>query len=360
MDTDDEGAGPKPNDSFDLAAEGEFGLIRRIRAAAGAQHEKVIKEIGDDCAVLASPEKSLVTTDLLIEGVHFILDKNIPRLLGRKAMAVNLSDVAAMGGTPCFALWGLAAPAGFPGKVMDQLVQGLVHRAEEEEVALVGGDVTRSEKLVLAVIVIGSADPPAPVYRSGAGPGDLVYVTGVVGDSALGLARLLEMRGPLTEEAVKKDRLAGPIMAHLDPPARIGHGKKLASIATSMIDLSDGILSDLMRILEESGLPGARIKAKEIPVSDDFKKQFNVKDGLKEEALQTAVAGGEDYELMFTARPSDQEKVEQAARSVDVAVTCIGEVRGEGGVEFVDEQGKALPLPASLFEHFPASSPEKK
>ena len=192
----------------ELSALGEDGLIRRIREAAGQAGDRVIRGIGDDAAVAAAPEKSLFTTDLLVEGVHFLVERTPPRLLGRKALAVNLSDIAAMAGTPKFALLALGAPADLSTAFVDQVLAGFLERAKETGVALIGGDVSRADRLLIAVSVIGEAGPPGPVYRSGAAADDLLFVTGELGDAALGLKRLLELKPPITEELIAGDPLA--------------------------------------------------------------------------------------------------------------------------------------------------------
>lgn len=360
METQDDDTGSNPSGPDDLSRLGEFGLIGKIRKAATSGDMRVIRGIGDDAAVLSTQDKILVTTDLLVEKIHFLIEKTTPRLLGRKALSVNLSDMAAMAATPCYALLGLAAPPSFDARTMDEIIAGMLERAREAGVSLVGGDVCRSADLVLAVTVIGEAGAPAPVYRSGAGTGDQIFITGVVGDSALGLARLLELPGPLDREAIESDPLSGPIMAHLDPPARIETGEALAGVATSMIDLSDGIISDLTHILEESGLAGATIESGRIPVSRVLRSHFSLGDDLAGEALRLAVAGGEDYELLFTAPTGSEQAVAEIARRTGVSITRIGAVSSEPGIRFKDKYQKDVPVPAPVFEHFPQKEREQE
>jgi len=358
MDTDESSADTGP--SSVLSGVGEFNVIARIRKIAAESSapsaQNVVRGIGDDCAVVAAGGKLLLTTDLLVQDVHFKLDKTTPELLGRKAAAVNISDIAAMAGEPAFLLWALAAPPDHPLVELDQMTRGLVERAEQSGAVVVGGDVVRSDKLVISVTVAGRADPPAPVYRSGARPGDHVYVSGTVGDSALGLTRLLELDQPVTRELIRSDPLAGPIMAHLDPPDRTGLAKLLAPVASSMIDLSDGIMSDLVHILEESKLPGATVRADRLPLSESFRAHFKVGRCPAGRALAAAAAGGEDYELLFTARPADEERVLEIASRCGTAVTRIGSITGEQGLVFNDGED-LIPAPRPLFEHFSAEGP---
>jgi thiamine-monophosphate kinase len=294
-----------------------------------------------------------VTTDLLVENVHFRMDKTLPRLLGRKAMTVNLSDVAAMGGTPLFALLGLAAPADFPVPVLMEVLDGFIARAREDGVALIGGDVVRGDRLTLAVTLIGESGRPGPVYRRGAAPGDLVFVSGTMGDSALGLTRLLEISIPITEDIIAADPLHKAILCHLDPPARLGLGRRLAGTATAMMDLSDGLLSDLPRLLLESGDLGAIIEVTRLPLSPEFRTRFSPTAVLDEAALGLALGGGEDYELLFTAQAEDEARVVSLGEAEGIAVTRIGKVIREPGLKLQDERG-VVPLPRPWFEHFQA------
>jgi len=351
MASDDPGNRPRPS-SGDLSCRGEDGLIQKLREAARSADPQVIKGIGDDAAVIVSGVKTLVTTDLLIEDVHFRLPKTPPRRLGRKALGVNLSDIAAMAGTPRFALLGLACPPSFSTQLLDEIMAGFFERAKEAEVTLIGGDVVRGEKLALAVTVIGEATPPGPVYRSGARPGDLIFVTGTVGDSALGLMRLNQLIEPVTEELIAADPLSGPILRHLDPPARIAMGKRLAGVATAMMDLSDGIMSDLGRLLEESGGLGAEIETDKLPLSPAFREHFGIKAEVGGRALWAALAGGEDYELIFTAPAADESRLMKIGADEGLGITRIGVAKPEPGVRLMDSAGHEVVAPAAGFEHF--------
>ncbi|MFO8058252.1 MAG: thiamine-phosphate kinase [bacterium] len=350
---------PDLDSAAGLSRIGEDGLIERIRSRAASCDPRLIKSIGDDAAVFAAAGTSVATTDLVVQDVHFRLERTVPRLLGRKALSVNLSDVAAMAAVPRFALLGLSAPGDFPLQVIEEILEGFQEKASEAEVSLAGGDVTRSDKLVISVFVLGDAEPPAPVYRSGARPGDHLYITGYTGDSGLGLSRLLEMEPRVDMERISSDPLAGPIMKHLDPEVRLEPARKVAGIATSMIDTSDGIAADLPRLLKESGVPGAEIELRSVPLSDEFKEHFKISGSMSHEAMQSALAGGEDYELLFTAPPewNPQGDIKDLE---GVPLTRIGSITESAGIIVRDGQGNSLDMPSPAFRHFvsPAAGEE--
>jgi len=330
-----------------LAGLGEEGLLRRIRDRAPQDHPRLIRGIGDDAAVIAGAERTLVTTDLLIENVHFRRDRSLPRLLGRKLVAVNLSDIAAMGGTPAFAFLTLAAPADFPLADTDEIVAGVIERCAGEKVCLAGGDLSRAGLLFLSLTLMGSAALPAPVYRSGARPGDDLYLTGELGGAALGLQRLHALASPLTAEMLADDEYAGALRRQLDPPARLAAGQALAGRATAMMDLSDGLLTDLPRLLRESGGLGAVIEIDRLPLDPDLRRCRAHPDQPTRDELALVLAGGEDYELLFTAAPGGI-----AGEVAGLAVTRIGAVRRRPGIELVNRRGEPVPPPPPLFEHF--------
>ncbi len=349
---DDPGAQPEPDQPRELADLGERAIIERIKRAATAPEDRVVKGIGDDAAVIAADLKTAVSTDLLVDSVHFDLKRHPPRLLGKKALAVNLSDLAAMASKPAFCVLGLAAPTDLPTKTLDQIIDGFTQRARESGTALVGGDLCRARQLTLAVTVFGDAPAPGPVYRSGARVGDLIFVTGTVGDSALGLTRLLSMRPPLDQAAIADDDLAGPLRRHLDPEPRIIAGPKLAGKATAMIDLSDGIVSDLGHVLVESEAPGAVIETPRLPLSPAFRSYFNVEAAPEGDALRAAVAGGEDYELLFTAKQNDEAWIMKLSEQLGLPIVRIGEIRDQPGLKLMDEHGAERNAPDLAFEHF--------
>ncbi len=328
-------------DGNELRNLGEFGLIDRIaqRLPAGAG---VALGIGDDAAAFAPApgQLNLITTDMLVEGIHFDLSYSDPLSLGKKALSVNLSDIAAMGGKPRHYLLSLAIPPAITLDFLDNLISGMLSRAEQFGVHLIGGDTCSSSgPLVLNLTVLGEQSPDMLVRRSGARPGDQICVTGTVGDSALGL-RLLRQGG----------RKGDAIARHLDPLPRVREGLALAeaAIPSSMIDLSDGLLADLGHILDLSAV-GARIYSEELPLSDTFRKHFPL---VTEEALSLALAGGEDYELLFTAPPEKIPQIFPLLEKMGTPVSVIGTITEENTRAVIGSDGKEISLDRKGYDHF--------
>jgi thiamine-monophosphate kinase len=302
--------------------------------------------IGDDCAVLEPDpgELLLATTDLLIEDVHFRRRYAEPADIGWKALAVNLSDIASMGGRPRWALIALACPGDTTAEEVEAFYEGLHALANEHGVAVVGGDTSASPGgWLVNVTVLGEAT--APLLRSTARPGDIVAVTGTLGRSAAGLA-LLE-RGDRHADA----RWPDAVRAHLRPRPRIREAQWLASAGgvTAMMDLSDGIATDLARMTEESGV-GAVVELPHLPV-DDLTRA--VADAVGRDALEWATGGGEDYELLMTCAPAAVERLARdLARTTGTPLHPVGEVvEAAAGVNFVDGSGTRVPV-RSGYEHF--------
>lgn len=326
-----------------LSELGEFGLIDRIagRASAGAG---VVVGIGDDAAAVAPVPGRLwlVTSDMLVEGVHFDLSFCDPLSLGRKSLSVNLSDIAAMGGEPRHFLLSLAVPSSVPLDFLDTCVQGMLQRAAEFDVSLIGGDTCSSpDRIVISITVLGDQQPDRIVRRSGARPGDRICVTGTVGDSALGL-RLL-----------RDGERSGPAVArHLDPTPRVREGLALAEagIPTAMIDVSDGLLADLGHILDLSSV-GARLHADRLPLSPHFRARFPDTD---HDSLSLALAGGEDYELLFTVPPEKMPDLSEILDRMGTAVTEIGDITEERGLRLLGADGAELSVDVRGYDHFQA------
>lgn len=258
----------------------EFELIARLQALLGPTGAP----IGDDCAVLEVPagEKLLATVDMMVEGIHFKVEDTDPVTLGRRALAVNLSDIAAMGGTPRWCLISLGLPA--PSPFVDGLYEGLGDMARRHGVLVAGGNIARlPERMAIDITVVGTA--ANPILRSGARPGNDIYVTGPLGRSAAGLQCLL--RGNRNHPAL--------VAAHLDPQPRIEQGRQLAALATAMIDISDGLAQDLGHICERSRT-GANLDSASIPIDDETRRAA-AELGL--DPLRLALHGGEDYELLY-------------------------------------------------------------
>jgi thiamine-monophosphate kinase len=325
-----------------LSRLGEFGLIERIRRAAPTGRG-VYLGIGDDAAWVANATGScLVTADLLIEGVHFNLRWTSLFDLGYKSLAVNLSDIAAMGGVPTYAILSLGIPGDFDDKQIDALYRGVNALARKCHVAVVGGDTNIAKSLIISVCVIG--DPPRqPNRRSGAGVGDDIYVTGTLGDSALGLS-FLKRNSP----RIKSSAVASLLKRHHQPTPRIAAGVLLARrrLATAMIDVSDGLLLDLGHICRASRT-GAVIWNGRLPLSRAYRSCGG------QAGTKYALNGGEDYELLFCARPRNRVPIAQLAGRARVGITRIGTcVAAEKRITVIDGSGKALPIRFEGHDHF--------
>ncbi|HWP23848.1 MAG TPA: thiamine-phosphate kinase [Candidatus Binatia bacterium] len=327
-----------------LSRLGEFGLIDRIRArAAGGRGVRI--GIGDDAAWVDHPAgSSLITADLLIEEVHFDLSWISLFELGYKSLAVNLSDIAAMGGAPAYALLSLGIPGSFDSKQIEELYRGVNALARQTGVALVGGDTNIAPSLIVSVCVIGHP-PEQPVFRSGAGVGDDIYVTGTLGDSGLGMSFLKRGMKRTQNRLIKH-----LILRHHRPTPRIAAGALLARrrLATAMIDISDGLLQDLGHICQASGV-GAVIWNDRLPLSLAYRALAG------SEKTAFALSGGEDYELLFCARPKDRSRIDKLAKPAGVRITRIGAcVPGRRGVKVLDSSGKAISTRFEGHDHFKA------
>ncbi|MFQ6001329.1 MAG: thiamine-phosphate kinase [Anaerolineae bacterium] len=326
---------------------GEFGLIDRVKEALGPPGAGVVVGIGDDVAVLrARGDKFLLATcDIQVEGIHFLKEAISPYQLGRKAAAINISDIAAMGGVPTYLLVSLALPKETTVGYVDGLYEGLKIEAEAAGVQIVGGNMSHSSGMMIDIFLLGEVEAEHLLLRSGARPGDKVLVTGSVGGSGAGLALLLDPTAERTGEEAKR-----VLKAHLTPTPRLKEGRAIARsrLATSMIDVSDGTVSDVGHICEASGV-GVRLWAHALPVSPATRA---VAEALGKDPLEWALHSGEDYELLFTA-PAD--KAEQLAVLVEdettTPVTIIGEIIEEG-MNLVLPDGESLPLEPKGWDHF--------
>ena len=333
--------------AMNLSELGEFGLIERIRKRVG--EGSAVLGIGDDCAAYEVPAGELLLTsaDLLLEGVHFRTAWSTFYDLGCKAVAVNVSDIAAMGGTPRAIFLSLAAPAALPVADLEELIAGVAEEAGAYGAELLGGDTSRSPgPLMLAITVQGSVPESELVSRSGARPGDRIWVSGSLGDSALALAELQGGRTP-------SDDLAG---RHHRPQARLALGRALArkGLASAMIDVSDGLLSDLGHVLKASAA-GAVVDVRRLPLSKSFRRHLEG----QPQVLGLALQGGEDYELLFCSPPDRVAEVNALARELSLALTDIGEVRHQPGVELAGLPGE-LSLPRGGFDHFKAVATDQE
>ena len=289
---------------------GEFGLIDRLRKTIGEPAEGEVW-VGDDTAVLRAPAGTIFfTTDLMVEGVHFDLELTGPEDLGYKSIAVNMSDIASMGGTPRRALVGLGLRAGIDVEWVEALYGGMNECAEAFDSAVVGGDVSRSDCLLLSVAMIGNPAGRRVVTRAGARQGDVICVTGVLGASAAGYRLLRAGR-----------REGDLVRRHRRPIPRVREAEVLRRhLPTAMIDVSDGFAADLGHLCGASNV-GAVVEAAKLPVVDLAGEQID------REALELALGGGEDYELCFTIPPDRAEKAASAiSDATGTRISFVGEV----------------------------------
>jgi thiamine-monophosphate kinase len=314
----------------------ERQLIERIRNMAGTFRQKaVIRGIGDDCAILRLPARHelLVTTDLCIENVHFRRSWHPAESTGHKCLARGLSDIAAMGGEPLACFLSLGLPKESPAGWITGFFRGLNALARRFQVQLSGGDLSAAPEIVADIILLGAVPRGRAVLRSGARPGDCIYVTGALGHSAAVLQQLF------AGKRVKATKAS----SHFYPQPRLEVGRWLRQrrLATAMIDLSDGLSVDLAHICKESGV-SARIDAAKVPVA-------------KSAGLELALHGGEDYELLFTAPP----RAKVPAWIAGVPVTRIGSIRNpanySSAIQILGENGKVQPLRKGGWEHFQKS-----
>ena len=329
-----------------LSRLGEFGLIERIRRTTSKSRD-VLLGIGDDAAWVASKNRScLITADILIEGVHFNLKWTSLFDLGHKTLAVNLSDIAAMGGIPAYLILCLGIPAQFTTKQIDEFYRGIRSLAGKSGIILVGGDTSVAESLLVFACVIGHAPFP-PVTRGGAKFGNDIYVTGTLGDSALAL-RLLQNKSAHTKRGPAKYLLS----RHHRPTPRLGVGALLAreELATAMIDVSDGLLQDLGHICKASDI-GSVIWEDKLPLS----RACRALAGKNGTCL--ALSGGEDYELLFCARDRDRSRIEKLPKRAGVTITRIGTcVPQRRGIVVLDGSGKRIYVRTRGHDHFKSSS----
>jgi thiamine-monophosphate kinase len=352
---------------MELSALGEFGLIARIRRGANQRWPQVLLGIGGDASAFRPSEGSilLATTDLLLEGIHFFREIPSFHVLGKKCLAVNISDIAAMGGTPRLALISLALASRERVESMDALYAGMEEEAEEYGVTIAGGDTSLSPgPLMVNVVLLGEAKEGCWVQRAGARVGDALMVTGALGASAAGLEVIragLEVDAGIRArpfsswsrfrglDASRRQAIEAALNAHFLPIPRVREGQRLAGEgwAHAMIDLSDGLASDLGHICRESRV-GARVYEEAIPISPSAQA---VAEELDKDPLRLAIQGGEDYELLFST--SHPEQVAEAFLEAGLApVNRIGEILAESeGVNLVSRKGDLTPLGGG-FDHF--------
>lgn len=315
----------------------EFELIRHYfaQASARSQRSDVVLGIGDDCAILApqAGDELAVSVDTLVAGVHFPEQAN-PYDIAYRSLAVNLSDLAAMGAQPAWFTLALTLPEA-NRQWLGSFSQGLSDVANRFDIALVGGDTTRGH-LTISIQVIGSVPEGQAMRRDGANCGDGIYVTGFIGDAAAGL------------EQVKVGKPRGYLAQRFSrPQPRVSLAQALRQVATAAIDISDGLLADLTHILERSEV-GAKVALEHLPLSDQLIDECGL-----EMARKLALRGGDDYELCFCAGAGQSAEIEAISRDLGVPITSIGEIVSQPGLRLYDAAGEVVAAPEKAgYQHF--------
>jgi thiamine-monophosphate kinase len=337
----------------------EFALIRRLTAgkpgAGAALRPGIVVGVGDDAAVVKPvPGRQMVLTcDTMVETVHFLPWTMRDEDTGWKAMASNISDLAAMGAEPQYALAAISVPRGFPQERVERLYEGLYACAETYGVALIGGDTTSSpQHLVVTVTAVGSVEDGRKLLRSGARPGDAVFVTGPLGRSAAGLEYLLRRNLPASVTAPGDEPYAELIAAHRRPEPQVAAGRVLAlsvGLAHAANDVSDGLASESWEIAEASNMR-ILLDANKLPVAEALGKYAQ---SAGKDPLEYILYGGEDYQLVGTASKDGAEALLAALRRVGCAPAIVGEVReGTPGVDLVDPDGRTVSIGKRGYNHF--------
>ena len=335
---------------------GEFGLIDRLTQDFPLRNSSSLKGVGDDAAVINHEGyRTLVSVDLLVEGIHFDMTYTPLRHLGYKAAVVNFSDIYAMNGTPTQIVVGLGISNRYSAEALDELYSGIRLACEEYHVDMVGGDTTSSKTgLVISITVIGMAKEEDVVYRSGAKPNDLLCVSGDLGGAYMGLLILEREKAEFLANPNMQPQLKGfdyVLERQLKPEARkdiIARFKELGIKPTSMIDISDGLASEVMHLCKESGV-GCQLyegKIPQDPTTVKLAKDFQIVPSI------TALNGGEDYELLFTIDQKDYETIQKMSEDV----TVIGFMTADKGIaELVTPDNHVIPLKAQGWNHFKQS-----
>jgi thiamine-monophosphate kinase len=316
----------------------EKDLIEKIEKDFFSSKPGLLLGIGDDAAVIKADKKSFILTkDLLLEKTHFYKDRHPAFFLGRKSLNINLSDIAAMGGRPLYALLGLGLPEKTSPKWVEDFMAGIKSAGDEFDVILAGGDLCQAELISISVTVIGEGENI--IKRSGARPGDLIYVSGTLGDSAQGLQFMKEgiQLGREREKDVFLSAFFNPI-----PQVALGRAISQNKTASSMIDVSDGLSVDLNHICEESGA-GAEIFVDQIPFSDELRL-------FQDDVMEMCLHGGEDYSLLFTV-PQDKKPQVDSLRK-EHRLTEIGKITEGKDLYLVKTDGSKEKFDIKGYQHF--------
>ncbi len=342
--------------SITVADIGEREILRRLQARI-PRGAGVVVGLGDDAAAVEVAPLALVTTDSLVEGVHFRRDWTPARLLGRKALAVNLSDIAAMAGVPRHATVSLSLPPDVPWAFVDELYDGLLERSAETGVNIVGGNLCAGPGIVIDVTLLGQG--ARVVRRSGALPGDQLAVTGTLGSAAQGLKLLaqgarLDSEGNLVSTGLWTETSANAVTAclraQLDPRPPLAFARALADrdLVHAAIDVSDGLSGDLWQLCEASGLACA-LEFAEIPVDPQVSQLVRSGGG---DALSLALHGGEDYQLLLAAAPERLADLKELAAIFNTPFTVLGQFREGAPSAFLRVGGRHMPLDRVGYDHF--------
>ncbi len=329
-----------------LSELGEFGLIDRLTKNVIHHHPETLKGIGDDAAVIDAGDKvMLLSTDLLVEGIHFDLTYMPFKHLGYKAAVVNISDIAAMNGIPKQMTVSLAISSRFSAEALDELYAGVLMACEKYKVDLVGGDTSSNVKgLMISVSILGEAKKEEVAYRSGARPGDLLCVTGDLGSAYIGLLILEREKSVFQVDPNMQPELEGfdyQVGRQLRPEARTDIRNLLLGVGikpTSMIDISDGLASEILHLCKQSGV-GCKLFEGKIPIDEhtrELAKEYKIIPSV------AALSGGEDYELLFTVKQDDYEKIKDVA-----GISIIGHMTpASDGKMMITPDGKSIPITA--------------
>jgi thiamine-monophosphate kinase len=335
----------------DIASLGEFGLIDRLTEGIVHRQPTTIKGVGDDAAVIDAGEKYLlVTKDLLLEGIHFDLTYYPLSHLGYKAISVNISDICAMNGTPHQVVVGIGLSSRFPLEAVEELYKGMFAACEKYGVDMVGGDTTSSvQGLVLSVTALGMVDKDKVVYRSGAHDGDLLCVSGDLGGAYAGLLVLEREKAVFKANPEMQPDLEGHdyiLERQLKPEARLDIVRMLGDLGikpTSMIDISDGLASEIKHLCKHSDI-GCTVYEEKIPIDQST---YDTARSFKMDPTTYTMNGGEDYELLFTITPDDYEKVKNLPE-----ITVIGHMTEKNeGVRLITRSGPVVPIAAQGWDH---------
>lgn len=330
----------------------EDELVKLLKEKFPTTGPLIIMAIGDDCALTKnSPDKlTVTTTDTLAEDIHFSLKYNDPFTLGRKSLSVSLSDIASMGAAPRHLLLSLTLPKSVTKNWLEKFFDGLKDCCDKSNVSLIGGNTTGStDKIVITTTLFGEVSEGCEVLRSTAQDGDIIFVTGYTGQSFLGF-KLLQIFTP-TEVS---EKAPNAVKRHFDPEAQVLMGKALGEekLASSMTDISDGLLGDLSHLLSDSSSKdstlGAIINTADLPLSEEVKKHL-LSNFI---SIEEIITGGEEYELLFTAPKEKADKINKLAGKLGETVTAIGTINSSGNLLVLDSNGKPLEVKNKSFDHF--------